>query len=916
MLFFVVGAKTDCQIKYFKRIICLFPDICLILRCPDADDPLEQMAVDALLDYLPKLTTAQCQLAFIGTLVPDARDMIFIGQARHLRAFHVLDLNPWPTVAGSYRIARVAAENGFRNFIVGADAEGVRSGVYAFLEQFGCSFHLYGDILPTKGAALAAITFDITKVPLFALRGMQLWNYWYVGRDSWSFEDFDLYLTQFPKLGLNFFDFPLYLYEPLFTDYRFENLLVEGHYLAGLNTELVRVGREAFNGRPRFVSPDVSDDLPQASRNQAAIALMRRVFARARTLGIRTCVDIEIASLLHSNPSLLDKLPAADRFDGGMMLAPSSLSGKKLLRTRLEALVAAYPDCDYYGLWQPEGVTMFDSAGSPHPEDVAFRAAHVQFVDRLSPDDLDYVHSLNMAHGMMQEIKPDAIIATGGWGAERIIAVADALLPTNMVRSTLGYYEPQLTLKKNRLSNYAKTAGRKWHITWGEVDQHMWVMQPKTRTTCKILDVLEGHGVEGAMLLHWRQLFSDLDISLFAKNCWGGGDRNTLVSEWIARKYGAPTIAPLQLAIDALEEFNLLVCDIDRIEQSIFWVGFDCGIGGVLFAHRYIGSGELLPEMWLNDGVRPNLTINRDAIEILKRALAHSSAAMEVAIGDGRARLNYFHNHIRLTLYLHESHLVVARAIMAIADAQVMGNEPAGLACALEILAETDPEAIVADFAKCLGEGGEPDKGELGLLLSLNVKFIGGIRRLEGRIRRALRHEPALLSPSADAKIFVACGALAAQRNYTMPHDGSMIWTVPRSAESDIIIAADGFALSAGDGIKVGRVNPDTGCWLQKDEIQFSVMAPAGFKGRLRLYIYYEPDFDSAFCMQEVFVNDQSLGIQKDYFCRGTYWDEGVWVETDIDVDDFAKVVNVCIKARGRLDARLSAIELVGCLAS
>jgi hypothetical protein len=875
-------------------------------------DSIEAQAVIALKDYLHRLTNTQVRTVPAASELPKDCDRIIIGQSAALASQALLDNGEWPTSLESYRIRRAAnAHAGMDSHIVGADALGVRSGIYAFLEQLGCSFHLYGDILPEPRQALPDTPFDISRAPRFANRGMQLWNYWYVGRDSWTYDDFDAYLTQFPKLGLNLFDFPLYLYEPLFTDYRYQGQISDGHFLAGIDTDLVRIGAEAFGTRKRFASSDIPDTAPQAEKNAAAIALMRKVFARARELGIKTSVDIELASLLHSNPQLLSKLPAEDLFDDGMMLMPSSPTGRALLRTRLEALVTAYPDSDVYGIWQPEGVTMFESAGSPHPNDVAFRSAHAHLPD-LSPADLDYAHSLIMAHAIMAEIKPGAKISTGGWGAERVIAAADALLPADIIRSTLGYYEPQLTLKTDRLSGYCKTTGPKWHITWGEVDQHMWVMQPKTQTTATILDQLEEHGVEGAMLLHWRQLFSDLDISLFAKNCWSGMDRDAALSQWIARKYGAGTDTSLRAAINALEEFNLLVCDIDRIEQSIFWVGFDCGIGGVLFGHRYIGTGEPLPEMWLNDGVRPNLTVNVRAIAILQRAADHSAAAMAVAKGAGQDRLRYLDNHIRLTLALHQSHVIIARAIMAIADAQKADDERHGLEAALSILTETDPEAIVREFSKCLGEGAEPDKGELGLLLSLNVKFVGGMRRLEGRIKRQLGLEPPLLAPSPQSRLFVACGANAVERSYTMPHDSSIIWSHARTDATDTIIATDGFAIQVCDTVKAGKVNPDTGCWLCPDEIAFTITAPHGFRGRIRVYSYYEPDFDSAFCAQEAFVNGKSLGIIRDYFCHGPYWDEGVWVEQSVAIESVGAPIKVRIKARGRLDTRISAVELVG----
>jgi hypothetical protein len=109
----------------------------------------------------------------------------------------------------------------------------------------------------------------------------------------------------------------------------------------------------------------------------------------------------------------------------------------------------------------------------------------------------------------------------------------------------------------------------------------------------------------------------------------------------------------------------------------------------------------------------------------------------------------------------------------------------------------------------------------------------------------------------------------------------------------------------------VGRVNPDIACWMQDREIAFTINAPAGFTGRIRLHMYYNPDFSSEFCWQEAFFDGESIGIKRVQFCRSEYWDEGIWAERELEISADGSPIEICITARGRLAAGLSAVELV-----
>jgi hypothetical protein len=80
-----------------------------------------------------------------------------------------------------------------------------------------------------------------------------------------------------------------------------------------------------------------------------------------------------------------------------------------------------------------------------------------------------------------------------------------------------------------------------------------------------------------------------------------------------------------------------------------------------------------------------------------------------------RKRLANFDNHVCLSVVLHESQIVIVRAVLAIEATQIAGEEQAGLRQTLSVLQAVHPEATVSEFHKIMGEDTVPDNGELGL---------------------------------------------------------------------------------------------------------------------------------------------------------------------------------------------------------
>ncbi|WP_396272156.1 hypothetical protein [Hyphomonas sp.] len=801
----------------------------------------------------------------------------------------------------AFQVAQTPSASGLEVRITGS-GNGVLYGAYAWLERQGWSFHVSGDVepetwLPARGA------FRIERSPRFAWRGLQLWNYWWPGRDSWGFAEYKSYLDQFPKLGLNQFEFPLYWYEPLFTGVKFNGRDMLRPPLSGCDVGLARVGDQALTGRGRFSSPDIPVDASPAERHAAALDLMRRVFDHAKQLGLRTVAGIELGNVLLIDPRLLNELPSEDRYEGGRLVQPSSPSGRALAKARIEAFVQAFPTIDVYAIWQSEMGPWRSTAGSPHPDDVAFRERYSAYQDRIEPGDFDQLQWLRLASEYAEGVKPGARLATGGWGAERLMIAADEILPDSMVRATIADYEPEFGLRRGAFAAYEQTKAERWHTTWAEVDQHLWIEQTKIAATRRVLDELEKRGVEGVAQLHWRRLFPDPDLHAFRLGCWTGtGTAADARLSWATAKFGEHAAPDVVAGLEAFEAFNAEIVDRSPdILHSAWWVGFDCYMGALLHANRFL-NGQPLADLFIENAVRPLL----EAAPILDAHLDGAAAAFAAALSrrltePQRARLGFWANRARYSRDLHRAQVELAKAVQLASAADGIS----GWQAALDIVDKINPEAIVAAFAERLGERDTPDAGELGLLLTLNIKFIGSVRRIAGALER-------LITPVKPGKttceLSIEAGGRVPHRPYGNFFELLHGQAGPWAPELDTVSVKKGFGYTLLRG-GAGRMSPAAAMWSDPNQVEIDLTAPPGWEGTLDLYFYQEPDWDAAFRHLSISIDDTVVDHVRDFHGRGQFHDEGVWRSFAVRFAQDGRM-RVKITQLGSGDARISGVIL------
>lgn len=887
--------------------------IAVDVNASDLHDPFVRKAVDALTDYSRRL--------FPGSTSAPIYDLrVTLALCRTEFADIIARTGAVALVDGEYAIVTEHSGPSQHIWIVGADGVACLTGVYKLLGELGCSFNFHGDLLPPPTDKIPLIEIAQRFTPRFALRGTQLWCYWYSGRDVWDFETYRRYLDQFPKLGLNLFDFPLYFYEPLYTGYAVGDLRPSGYFLSGRTLDSVRVGRSEFQSAPaHFTSADIPRYGSEAERSDAAIALMRRVFDYAKSLGIKTCVGIEVANQLDFARDVANALPVEDRYENGRLIQPSSPSARQVLTARLQALFDAYPDCDYYALWQSEAGVFRTTAGSPHPDDLVSREQLCAIHSSLKPSDAGYICWLRLADEIVADMKPDARLVTSGWGSEAVFACADEILGDRFICSSIAPYEPKLALASGGLDFYAHTKKEKWNVTWAETDQHMWVMQPKLDATQKVVDRLESDDVSAIMALHWNTLFCDINLSFYASQCWSPcPDPASFRQAWAKKLYGSKSAASVVATFAALERLNDLTIESDPTMQS--WVGYECFINPLLQAYRFIDISNPFPEKWIATYVMPHLTYGDKFLATLDDAVAHSDAAAALAeprFAQEAERLFYRVRHVR---GLYAAHIKLAEVMQCWNDA--VGGPPDvrhhDMGKALQTLDAIEVEPTLHDFIAGLAPvNGPPDLGELGLLLSLNEKFLGGVARLRGRMKRAIESALPSFRQHGDGALMaiwpamrIGSVSLLARDDPHAPADAPAAG-LPHTPGMDLIQGSQKWKVELNEGVTAQRFSAELGFWRHLDQISIVITAPGFYDPVLvRIYLAQDADWDSLFRRQSITVNGTLLGQYDDFLCRGDDMSEGYWVEAPAQFIDGQLKIDVARK--GNSDVLIAGVVVIG----
>lgn len=402
--------------------------------------------------------------------------------------------------------------------IAGGDDAGVLYGAYAFAEKLGVRFYLHGDVVPDGKIPFLISGLNESGRPLFALRGIQPFHDFPEGPDWWNTDDYLAYVSQLAKLRMNFIGLHCYP-EGSFGP---ESLVWIGVKEDVDETGAVKFSYPSFwantlrstwgyaptktgdfaGGAARLFADDVYGNEVQAGLMPApkspeesnelfnrSAAMMRRVFERAKSLGITTCLGTEspltVPAVLKAHLKEIGKDPA----DPAVV--------RELYEGIFTRIQRACP-VDYYWLWTPEGWTW-----------------HGNTLQQYQQTEAD----IKAAMGALSAVGNPLKLATCGWvlGPQQNRSAIAGFLPKDSpmgcINRKVGHEGVEPT--------FANISGRpKWAIPWMENDPTLTQPQPWVgRMRYDAADALR-LGCTGLFGIHWRTKAMMQNVSALASAGW------------------------------------------------------------------------------------------------------------------------------------------------------------------------------------------------------------------------------------------------------------------------------------------------------------------------------------------------------------------------------------------------------------
>jgi len=416
-------------------------------------------------------------------------------------------------------LLRTTSAKGVKTWwIVGGDEIGTLYGAYRFAEKLGVRFYLHGDVIPDERLkSLPDINED--GKPLFSIRGIQPFHDFPEGPDWWNTDDYLAYITQLPKMRMNFIGLHCYpeggagpepsVWIGLADDadgrgrVRFSypshwaNTRRQGGWgYAAMSTSDFTGGASLLFPRDDC-GPDVMDDaLPKPTTPEQSNALfdrtadmLRLAFTTAHALGVKTCVGTETPLTIPG--------PVRERLKGQGKDPADPAVVRELYQGMFQRISRAYP-IDYYWLWTPEGWTW----GGNSDEELKATMGDIQAA-------LSAIDSLG---------KPFTL-ATCGWvlGPSQDRKALDAILPKDSPMSCINRSVGHAPVEPS----FAGITGRpKWAIPWMENDPVLTAPQPWVgRMRYDSADALR-LGCTGLLGIHWRTKILSQNVRALADAAW------------------------------------------------------------------------------------------------------------------------------------------------------------------------------------------------------------------------------------------------------------------------------------------------------------------------------------------------------------------------------------------------------------
>ncbi|MFB3825325.1 MAG: hypothetical protein ACE15B_01105 [Bryobacteraceae bacterium] len=703
-----------------------------------------------------------------------ARELaLYLGRMYPKAAFSVADTAPaggkkilvgvqkdkTPARPESFRIS-VAGDTAT---VAGADARGTLYAVYALLERLGCGFYLSSETVPVRTEAFSFGGWAFEDAPLLTDRMVFNWHNFLSSASSWELADWQRYIDQSAKMRFNTVMVHAYGNNPMFR-FRHNGQEKPVGYLA-----TTRAGRDwgtqHVNDVRRLIGGEVFTDpvfgasvakVPEAERSEAAVALMKKVFAHARSRGMHITFALDVDTESANPQNIIRTLPASARFSDGRyeFANPDTPEGYAYYKAQAEQLFGAYPQIDRLAVWFRTDRTPWRNlqTGNLPP---AWRA---EFASECAKR--PWLREAKDAPGMfglakvikafgraLREIgRADVELATGSWRFP-FLKAADALVPRNVTVIPLDW-QTLIDTPEGLQQLQAVQSGRKLiPIVWAHHDDRTYIGRPYTPFP-NFPAMLQERGARGFGIIHWTTRPLDMYFRSLATQSWKATAGEPLAS----------TCA--RVAGKGFGEYLLRFLT----EAPMF---------GRETSNRFMDTPLKEPAKTMADG--------RSRLEMLERL-------------NGRGELfDYFRDYERFILAFFEAQTAWERADAALKKGAF--EEARGE------IEKADARAVIGGYVQAARRG-KISRGEEALIVSLNLRWLPYILS----IRQAVGLEPVRIrfGPTQHEPLAQGAGA-----NTFYVDDGKRMWKTLGEKETGAPAVEDAIVIEKPLGLKIGPITGD-----------------------------------------------------------------------------------------------------------
>ncbi len=430
----------------------------------------------------------------------------------------------------------------------------------------------------------------------FEIRGVLPWHNFLAGPSAWNEKDYEQYLNECRRKGINFIAFHNYTggnerysnyVEPMIK-IQYKNILPEAGFdhsgTARWGYLPMKVSEFAFGSGQLFSLPAGTEYF---GANNAIIArtngeryinaqtLMKKVLTMAHQRGIQMAMGFEFGvappeyASIHTHPDMYWAGNAS------MVYNPFDPDAAGILYATIDNIIETYPGLDYIYLWLNEhcmfGVDPDEALKSPkmaaffHENEKHFSGEKITRSLKLLGV---WTHAyIQMAFNYIKLKSPATRIAIGGWGSENQMALLlsglNKTLPGDITFSMLN---PDLGYKPHPdFFREIATDRPFWAIPWLEGDNSLWHLQPRVNDMINQVKKASDDKLSGVIAIHWRtQEIRDNfgAFALFARNPGLSMTTAQFYDEHYKKLYGlysAKKLAPIMTRCDLNSVFRGIV---------------------------------------------------------------------------------------------------------------------------------------------------------------------------------------------------------------------------------------------------------------------------------------------------------------------------------------------------------------------